>query len=68
MRIVTDGKQYAIQKGWLFKKYLSLYSADNWWSLRDSYEFCWGNKERVKGMYDFMKRKEYIREVRGDEL
>ncbi len=66
MRIVTDGKQFAIQKGWIFKRYLSLYDINNWWSLKRSYEFCWGNKERIEDLYNFMIRKKNIKVVKKE--
>lgn len=64
MRLVTDGKLYAIEKGWIFKTYLSLYSKTNWWPLEESINYCWGNKEHVKVLYDSFIRKRNIKVVK----
>ena len=64
MRIVTDGKYYAVEKGWIFKRYLNLYTNNDWMSLKDSYQFCWGSKERVEEEYNFLLRKKNIRVVK----
>lgn len=54
MKIVTNGTHYAIEKGWLFKKYLSLYS-DSWFTLKESIDFCWSkDKEIIKKRYNFL--------------
>jgi len=38
MRIVTNGTHYAIEKGWLFKRYLDLEVPNYWWS-KNNYVF-----------------------------
>lgn len=57
MRIVTDGEEYAIEKGWIFKKYCSLYNTGIWWSLEESYDTCWGDWDRVFYIYNKLKGK-----------
>ena len=64
MRIVTDGKQYAIEKGWILKKYLDLYNRRDWEPLKYSYNFCWGNKETVEGVFNFISRKKNLQAVK----
>ncbi len=68
MRIITDGKLYAIQKGWIFKKYLSLYCKTEWYTFEESLNYCWGNKERVKNLYDSLNRKRNIKPISNDEI
>ena len=63
MRIVTDGKLFAIEKGWIFKRYMSLSCPQYWWSLEESYFWCWGTKDRVESLYTFVKRKNNLKRV-----
>ncbi len=51
MRIVTDGDKFAIEKGWIFKKYKSLYTTGSWWPREESEPFCWGTKEQIKNIW-----------------
>jgi len=63
MRIVTDGKKYAIETGWIWKSYASMYTPGQWWALNKSHDFCWGNKERIEELYFILNRKKHIKEV-----
>lgn len=48
MRIVTDGTKFAIEKGWIFKKYLDTHSPQFWWSRKDDYYlYCWASEQRI---------------------
>lgn len=65
MKIVTDGKYYAIQKGWLFKRYLCVRCFD-WWSLKDSYIYynrCWVTLEHIEETIKMINRKKDIKFV-----
>jgi hypothetical protein len=57
MRIVTDGKLFALEKGWIFKKYASLYNHGLWRDLDDSYLTCWDTQERIMILYDLLKKR-----------
>lgn len=64
MRIVTDGVHFAIEKGWIFKKYLSLICLDNWWGVNDiCFQHCWGSREYVDKTWISLHRKRNIRPV-----
>lgn len=68
MRIVTDGKKYAIEKGWIFKKYASLNLYGIWWPYDRSLESCWGSERQIADLYNFLMRKKNIRKVDISEL
>lgn len=64
---MTDGKHYAIEKGWwIFKRYRSLYCY-NWFPLSWSYNICWGNKDEVNRVFKLIQRKKNITPVKEDE-
>jgi len=63
MRIVTDGELYAVEKGWIFKKYASMYTPGRWWTLKKSHEFCWGRKTEIQELFRTLNRKKRIKEV-----
>jgi hypothetical protein len=69
MKIVTDGEKFAIEKGWFYKKYVDLYSPD-YAHTRFSrfYPSCWGTKEKVLEVYDFLNRVRTIRPATQEEL
>jgi len=46
MKLVTDGKLWAVQRGWFFKSYFDLKTPGYWWSIGSGFlEDCWGDKE-----------------------
>lgn len=53
MRIVTDGTKYAIQKGWIFKRYRDLMPGCTFWWSKNSFFFidCWSSD------IDYVKKK-----------
>ncbi len=66
MRIVTDGELFAIEKGWIFKKYLSLYNENFCRPLGDDDEFSWGPRSQVQKVYDdLMKKKRRWSNIRA---
>jgi hypothetical protein len=70
MKIVTDGKDFAIEKGWFFKRYVDLEDPEFDWSPNSKMCFyCWSNKERVKEVFEMITRKKKkIRKATKDEL
>ncbi len=63
MRIVTHGELFAIEKGWLFKRYRSL-NCNQWWDLENSYQWCWGAESRVEKLFKRIKKKVLVQVVK----
>ncbi len=55
MRLVTDGKEFALEKGRFFKKYASLCTYGIWRDLDDSFHTCWGTEKDVMLAYEALK-------------
>lgn len=62
MRIVTDGEKFAIQKGWIFKKYLYIGYREYFWTS-DPLNDCWYSKEIVERAYNAILRRKNWRKV-----
>ncbi len=68
MRIVTDGELFAIEKGWIFKRYFDLKAYPFWWSSDDEYfNDCWGSRQQVEKRFNILTKKRNIRPVGKDE-
>lgn len=67
MRIVTDGVLYAIEKGWIFKKYRSIHG-DYWWSYEESFKYCWGTKTEIKYLWYLLNRKRSFKTIKIEEM
>jgi len=54
VKLVQLEGEYATQSGWMFKKYLDLYSRRVfWWSRQSEYfKSCLGSKEHCMGIYN----------------
>lgn len=63
MRIVTDGKKYAVKKGWIDTRFLSLKSDDDYWWSYPTYveKYCWGTLEEAQSAMERAKSKECVR-------
>ncbi len=66
-RIVTDGTKFAIQTGWIFKKYVDLYDTSFTWNVSDNIRWCWSDKYYVKKVFDILTNRK-IRKATKEEL
>lgn len=49
MKLITDGKYWAIQRGWVRKKYFDLCHPGYWWSSDcPFFRECWSDKETAQ--------------------
>ena len=67
MRIVTDGTLFAIEKGWLFKRYRSIY-VDYWWNYEESFDYCWGTQEQIKYLWNRIHNKGNFKIIKQEDL
>ena len=64
MKLVTDGKLFAVQRGfWIFKKYACFVETGYWFPAgHRSSKWCWGSREEAEILMRELKPKE-IRDV-----
>ena len=62
MRIVTDGKYFAVKRGWLNPRFLDINNFDYWWFDDSCIEkYCWGTLEQAQKGLEIQKNGSFIR-------
>lgn len=62
MKLVTNGKQFAVKRGWWrIGQYLDLKDPEFWWSRTSQYFMdCWGTEEKARECMGFYKPKKVM--------